>query len=56
MAEHMSGDPDANDRFVRLDDGDMHVAENGKPGAASVVVNGLAHWAAMALARAGVIR
>lgn len=26
MAEHVSGDPDAEDRFVRLDDGDMHVA------------------------------
>lgn len=33
MAEHMLGDPDAGDRFVRLDDGDMHVAEDGKPGA-----------------------
>src|SRR6266581_6417838 len=38
MAEHMSGDPDANDRFVRLDDGDMHVAENGKPGAPAVLL------------------
>jgi pimeloyl-ACP methyl ester carboxylesterase len=32
MAEHMSGDPDAEDRFVRLDDGDMHVVQDGKPG------------------------
>jgi pimeloyl-ACP methyl ester carboxylesterase len=31
MAEHMSGDPDAESRFVRLDDGDMHVMEDGKP-------------------------
>jgi len=28
----MSGDPDAEDRFVRLDDGDMHVVQDGKPG------------------------
>lgn len=33
MAEHMPGDPDADDRFVRLDDGDMHVVEDGRPGA-----------------------
>jgi hypothetical protein len=32
-AAHMPGDPDAGDRFVRLDDGDMHVVEDGKPGA-----------------------
>ena len=33
MGEHLPRDPDAGDRFVRLDDGDMHVVENGKPGA-----------------------
>jgi len=31
MTDHMSGDLDADDRFVRLDDGDMHVVEDGKP-------------------------
>jgi pimeloyl-ACP methyl ester carboxylesterase len=31
MAEHMSGDPNAGVRFVRLDDGDMPVVEDGKP-------------------------
>ena len=29
MAEHMPGDPDAGDRLVRLDDGDMHVVQDG---------------------------
>jgi len=38
MAEHMSGDSDAEDRFVRLDDGDMHVVEDGKPGAPAVLL------------------
>jgi pimeloyl-ACP methyl ester carboxylesterase len=38
MAEHMPGDPDAGDRFVRLDDGDMHVVENGKPGAPALLL------------------
>jgi pimeloyl-ACP methyl ester carboxylesterase len=38
MAEHMPGDPDADDRFVRLDDGDMHVAEDGDPGAPAVLL------------------
>ena len=38
MAEHMPGDPDADDRFVRLDDGDMHVVEDGRPGAPAVLL------------------
>jgi len=46
MAEHTSGDP-AGDRFVRLDDGDMHVVEDGKPGAPAVLlIHGLAASAA----------
>jgi pimeloyl-ACP methyl ester carboxylesterase len=31
MAEHAPGGPDAGDQFVRLDDGEMHVAEDGEP-------------------------
>jgi pimeloyl-ACP methyl ester carboxylesterase len=38
MAKHMPGDPDARDRFVWLDDGDMHVVENGRPGAPPVLL------------------
>jgi pimeloyl-ACP methyl ester carboxylesterase len=38
MAEHMPGDPDADDGFVRLDDSDMHVAEEGDPGAPAVLL------------------
>ena len=38
MTEHTSGDPDADDRFVRLDDGDMHVMEDGKPDAPAVLL------------------
>jgi pimeloyl-ACP methyl ester carboxylesterase len=38
MTEHLSGDPDAGDRFVRLDDGDMHVVQDGKPGAPAVLL------------------
>src|SRR5579875_2373881 len=29
MAEHVPGDPSVEGRFVRLDDGDMHVVEDG---------------------------
>src|SRR5260221_8584443 len=36
--EHMPGDPDAGGRFVRLDDGDMHVAEDGKPGTPALLL------------------
>jgi pimeloyl-ACP methyl ester carboxylesterase len=38
MAEHTSGSPDAGGRFVRLDDGDMHVVEDGEPGAPAVLL------------------
>jgi pimeloyl-ACP methyl ester carboxylesterase len=38
MAKHMPGDPDAGGRFVRLDDGDMHVVEDGRPGAPAVLL------------------
>jgi pimeloyl-ACP methyl ester carboxylesterase len=38
MAEPMSGDPDADDRFVRLDDGDMNVVADGKPGAPALLL------------------
>jgi pimeloyl-ACP methyl ester carboxylesterase len=38
MAEHMPGDPDADDRFVRLDDSDMHVVQDGKPGAPALLL------------------
>jgi pimeloyl-ACP methyl ester carboxylesterase len=43
MAEHMAGDPNANERFMRLDDPDMHV-EDGKPGAPAVLL--ISHAAA----------
>ncbi|HKA68723.1 MAG TPA: alpha/beta fold hydrolase [Actinomycetes bacterium] len=33
MAEYRTGEADPVDRFVRLDDGDMHVVEDGKPDA-----------------------
>ena len=43
MTEHMPGDPGADGRFVRLDDGDMHVVEDGEPGAPAVLlIHGLA--------------
>jgi pimeloyl-ACP methyl ester carboxylesterase len=38
MAEHMPGDPGAGDWLARLDDGDMHVAEDGTPGAPAVLL------------------
>src|SRR5262249_40951400 len=38
MVEHMSGDPDAHAGFVRLDDGAMHVVEDGPPGAPAVLL------------------
>jgi pimeloyl-ACP methyl ester carboxylesterase len=38
MAQYMSGVPDARDRFVPVDDGDMHVAEDGAPGAPDVLL------------------
>lgn len=61
MAEHMSGDPDADDRFVRLDDGDMHVAADGTPGApALLLIHGsagsMAWWDPVVPALAGACR
>ncbi|HTZ23683.1 MAG TPA: alpha/beta fold hydrolase [Streptosporangiaceae bacterium] len=38
MAEHVPGDPDTGEVFVRLDDGDMHVVQDGKPGAPAVLL------------------
>ena len=38
MAEHTPGGVDAGDRCVRIDDGDMHVAEDGKPGAPALLL------------------
>jgi pimeloyl-ACP methyl ester carboxylesterase len=38
MADRISGDSDTGDRFVRLDDGDMHVVEEGKPHAPAVLL------------------
>jgi len=38
MTEHMPGDPGAGGRFVRLDDGDMHVVEDGNPDAPALLL------------------
>src|SRR5215831_10317347 len=38
MAQYMSGEPDAHDGFVRLDDGDMHIVQDGVPGAPAVLL------------------
>lgn len=38
LAEHTSGDPHSVDRFVRVDDGDMHVVENGRPDAPALLL------------------
>src|SRR5258708_11866543 len=38
MTEHMSGDSAADERFVRLDDGDMHVVADGKPAAPALLL------------------
>jgi pimeloyl-ACP methyl ester carboxylesterase len=38
MAEHMPGGPDAGERFVRLDDGDMRVEGNGRPDAPALLL------------------
>ena len=61
MTEHMSGEPDADDRFVHLDDGDMHVVQDGKPGApALLLIHGsagsLASWDAVVPSLAGAFR
>jgi len=47
MTERMSGDPDTDDRFVRLDDGDLHLVQDGKPGGpALLLIHGTAGSAA----------
>jgi pimeloyl-ACP methyl ester carboxylesterase len=61
MAEHTSGNPNAVDRFVRLDDGDMHVVEEGKPDApALLLIHGsaasLVCWDLVVPALAGTFR
>jgi pimeloyl-ACP methyl ester carboxylesterase len=61
MTEHMSGDSDADDRFVRLDDGDMHVVEDGEPGAPALLlihgtVGSTAWWDPVVPALAGACR
>jgi pimeloyl-ACP methyl ester carboxylesterase len=47
MAEQMSGDPNAGDRFVQLDDGDLQVVQDGEPGAPALL---LLHNAAVPMA------
>jgi hypothetical protein len=37
MAERVPDDPDAGDRIVRLDDGDMHVVQDGQRDALCLV-------------------
>src|SRR5437763_4657328 len=61
MTGHMSGDPGAGGRFVRLDDGDMHVVEDGKPGAPGLLlihgtVGSTAWWDPVVPALAGACR
>jgi len=38
MTEYVPGDPGAEDQFVRLADGDMHVMEDGEPGAPALLL------------------
>jgi pimeloyl-ACP methyl ester carboxylesterase len=38
MTQHTPGDLGADDRFVRVDDGDIHVVEDGRPGTPAVVL------------------
>ena len=38
MAEHMSGDPNAGGRFEQLDEGDIHVVQDGEPGAPALLL------------------
>jgi pimeloyl-ACP methyl ester carboxylesterase len=61
MAEHTPGDPGADGRFVRLDDGDMHVVEDGEPGAPALLlihgtVGSTAWWDPVVPAMTGVCR
>lgn len=61
MAEHMSGDPGGGGRIVRLADGDMHVVEDGRPGAPALLlihgtVGSTAWWDPVVPALAGACR
>jgi pimeloyl-ACP methyl ester carboxylesterase len=47
MTQNRPGDPAGGDRFVRLDDGDMHIVEDGKPSAPALL---LIHGAAASTA------
>ena len=38
MTTHLSGDPNADERFMRVDDHDMHVVEDGEAGAPAVLL------------------
>jgi hypothetical protein len=38
VAEHVPGDPSSGDQFVRLDGGDMHLVQDGKPGAPAILL------------------
>ena len=38
MAEHMSSDPNTGGRFGQLDDGDIYVVQDGKPGAPALLL------------------
>jgi len=38
MREHMSSGPDSRDRLALLDDGDVHVVQDGRPGAPAVLL------------------
>src|SRR5260370_2612803 len=61
MAEHIPGDPDAGSWFVRFDDGDMHLVQDGEPGApAALLIHGTAastaSWDPVVPALAGACR
>jgi hypothetical protein len=43
MAEHMPGDPGADGRFVRPDDGDMHVVQDGSSARRLSLLGGAFH-------------
>jgi pimeloyl-ACP methyl ester carboxylesterase len=48
MTQNTPGDPAGGDRLVRLDDGEMHIVEDGKPGApALLLIHGAASSAAI---------
>src|ERR1700722_15088865 len=47
MADTASHEPNTRDTFIRLDDGDMHIVEDGKPGASTLL---LIHASAASLA------